>query len=69
MSAQHPPLHPGALALQVAAEAGMTLLCLPPSAVLSKWSGESEKMLRATFQAAAALRPCAIFMVCGAASC
>lgn len=48
---------------QIAAEAGLRLLCLPPSAVLSKWSGEAEQAVRRTFAAARALAPAAIFMV------
>ncbi|KAJ9508954.1 hypothetical protein QJQ45_028284 [Haematococcus lacustris] len=47
---------------KVAAQAGLTLLCLPPSVLLSKWSGESEKTLRAAFKAAKLLQPCAIFL-------
>ena len=31
---------------KLAAEAGIPLLCISPSAILSKWSGESEKTLR-----------------------
>lgn len=31
------------LAEKLAAEAGVPLLCLSPSAILSKWAGESEK--------------------------
>lgn len=37
---------------KLAAEAGTPLLCLSPSAVLSKWAGESEKSVRASAAAA-----------------
>ncbi|PNH10395.1 Katanin p60 ATPase-containing subunit A-like 2 [Tetrabaena socialis] len=48
---------------RIAAEAGATLLVVTPSAVLSKWSGESEKQLRAVFEVARALPPpCLVFM-------
>ncbi|GIL98454.1 hypothetical protein Vretimale_3829 [Volvox reticuliferus] len=47
---------------RIAAEAGMTLLVLTPGAILSKWSGESEKQLRAVFDVARALQPCIVFM-------
>ena len=57
-SADAAPPHP-----QVAAEAGMPLLALSPSAVLSKWSGESERFIRAAFTAAAALKPSILFIV------
>ncbi len=48
----------------------MSLLCLPPSVVLSKWSGEGEKTLRLAFQLARRLagatgRPCGLFIVSG----
>jgi SpoVK/Ycf46/Vps4 family AAA+-type ATPase len=47
---------------KLAAEAGAPLLCLSPSAVLSKWAGESEKALRSAFEAAAALSPAILFI-------
>lgn len=47
---------------KLAAEAGTPLLCLSPAATLSKWAGESEKRLRAAFQAAAALSPAILFI-------
>ncbi|KAI7838586.1 hypothetical protein COHA_007657 [Chlorella ohadii] len=47
---------------KLAAEAGTPLLCLSPSAVLSKWAGESEKSIRAVFEAAAAMSPAIIFI-------
>ncbi|GFR46494.1 hypothetical protein Agub_g8072, partial [Astrephomene gubernaculifera] len=47
---------------RIAAEAGATLLVLTPGAVLSKWSGESEKQLRAVFELARAMQPCIVFM-------
>lgn len=39
------------------------MLSLQPSALLSKWSGESEKALRAAFSAARLLQPCILFLV------
>jgi SpoVK/Ycf46/Vps4 family AAA+-type ATPase len=39
----------------IAAAAGAALLCASPSAVLSKWSGESERAVRLLFRAARAL--------------
>lgn len=47
---------------KAAAEAGLPLLALSPSAVLSKWAGESEKTLRGVFEAAAAAAPAIIFI-------
>ncbi|GLC54729.1 hypothetical protein PLESTB_000900000 [Pleodorina starrii] len=47
---------------RIAAEAGATLLVLTPGAILSKWSGESEKQLRAVFDVARARQPCIVFM-------
>ncbi|KAI3427001.1 hypothetical protein D9Q98_006945 [Chlorella vulgaris] len=46
----------------LAAEAGTPLLCLAPSAVLSKWAGESEKLVRSAFEAAAAASPAILFI-------
>lgn len=48
--------------LQVCAEGGIPLLSLSPSALLSKWCGESERAVRDAFQAARALQPCAVFL-------
>lgn len=48
---------------QAAAESGCSLLCLQPSTLLSKWSGDSEKALSAAFTAARLLQPCIIFIV------
>ncbi|EFJ50613.1 hypothetical protein VOLCADRAFT_88606 [Volvox carteri f. nagariensis] len=47
---------------RIAAEAGATLLVLTPGAILSKWSGESEKQLRAVFEVARVKQPCIVFM-------
>jgi len=47
---------------KLAAEAGCALLALSPSAVLSKWAGESERTLRAAFDVGRALQPCIIFI-------
>ncbi|KAF5833160.1 thiamine diphosphate-binding protein [Dunaliella salina] len=47
---------------KVAAEGGFSLLCLQPSTLLSKWSGESEKTLSAAFAAARQLQPCILFI-------
>lgn len=47
---------------KLAAEAGTPLLAVSPSAILSKWAGESEKTLRGVFEAAAALAPSIIFL-------
>ncbi|KAG2494564.1 hypothetical protein HYH03_007330 [Edaphochlamys debaryana] len=47
---------------RIASEAGARLLLVTPGAVLSKWSGESEKQLRAVFALARALQPCIVFM-------
>ncbi|KAL4444228.1 hypothetical protein ABPG75_011965 [Micractinium tetrahymenae] len=47
---------------KLAAEAGTPLLAVSPSAILSKWAGESEKTLRGVFEAAAALAPAIIFL-------
>ncbi|KXZ49894.1 hypothetical protein GPECTOR_19g345 [Gonium pectorale] len=49
---------------RTAAEAGTTLLSMTPGVILSKWSGESEKQLRAVFEVARAMQPCIIFMDC-----
>lgn len=58
----HPHAGKTLLAEKLAAEAGAPLLCLSPSAVLSKWAGESEKGVRAVFEAAAAAAPALIFI-------
>jgi SpoVK/Ycf46/Vps4 family AAA+-type ATPase len=50
------------LAEAAAAAAGATLLCASPSAVLSKWSGESERAVRLLFGAAERLAPCVVFL-------
>ena len=50
------------MAEKLAAEAGTPLLCLTPSSLLSKWAGESEKAVHATFAAAAAAAPAIIFI-------
>ncbi|KAK9804344.1 hypothetical protein WJX72_008239 [[Myrmecia] bisecta] len=47
---------------KIAAEAGVPLLALSPSAILSKWSGESEKMLRDIFEVARRMQPAIIFI-------
>eukprot|EP00798_Chlamydomonas_sp_ICE-L_P022029 gene22028-29089_t len=47
---------------KIAAEAGMVLLALSPSSVLSKWSGESERFVKSAFVAASAMQPCIIFI-------
>lgn len=63
---QFTPLHapPGKTLLveKLAAEARVPLLAVSPSAILSKWAGESEKTLRGVFEAAAALSPSIIFL-------
>jgi len=51
------------IVLQVAAEGNLAILSLQPSNLMSKWSGESEKSLRAAFEAARLLQPCIIFIV------
>lgn len=51
--------------LQAAAEGQLTMLSLSPSSVLSKWSGESEKTLRAVFEAATTMQPSILFIVSG----
>lgn len=48
---------------KLAAESGMVLLALTPSAVLSKWSGESEKMIRSVFATANTMQPAIVFIV------
>lgn len=48
---------------QVAAESRSVLLAVTPSAVLSKWSGESEKTIRDIFAAASAMQPSIVFIV------
>jgi hypothetical protein len=58
----HPPAGKTMLVESLAAEAGTPLLCLSPSSLLSKWAGESEKTLRAAFEAAAALSPSILFI-------
>ena len=47
---------------KLAAEAGLTLLALGPSSVLSKWSGESERALALAFDVARAMAPAALFL-------
>ncbi|GAX85588.1 hypothetical protein CEUSTIGMA_g13003.t1 [Chlamydomonas eustigma] len=47
---------------KLAAEAGLVLLSVTPSSVLSKWSGESEKAVRSIFAAACALQPSIVFL-------
>lgn len=47
---------------RIAAEAELTLLAVSPSAVLSRWSGQAEKTLRAVFEVARAMQPAAIFL-------
>ena len=65
-SPTRPPAHLPAgktlLVEKLAAEAGLPLLALSPSAVLSKWAGESEGAIRAVFEGAAALSPSIIFI-------
>mmetsp|Transcript_40868 Transcript_40868/g.60247 ORF Transcript_40868/g.60247 Transcript_40868/m.60247 type:complete len:520 (+) Transcript_40868:53-1612(+) len=51
-----------ALARAIAKEAGATFINLRLSAVLSKWLGESEKMISAVFSLALKLQPTVIFM-------
>lgn len=48
---------------KAAAEAELTLLVVSPSAILSKWAGESEKTLRAVFELGRSIQPTAIFLV------
>ena len=48
---------------KLAAESGMVLLALTPSAVLSKWSGESEKMIKSVFATASTMQPAIVFIV------
>ena len=52
---------------KLAAEAQLSLLCVSPSAIMSKWVGESERALRAVFGQARAVQPAAIFLVRAAA--
>ncbi|GAB4818520.1 hypothetical protein N2152v2_005566 [Parachlorella kessleri] len=47
---------------KIAAEAAIPLLVISPSAILSKWSGDSEKSLRAVFEAAAQMAPAIVFI-------
>jgi len=47
---------------KIAAESQSTLLSVSPSNILSKWSGESERTLRALFSTAATVRPCIVFL-------
>ena len=49
--------------MQLAAESRLVLLAVTPSAVLSKWSGESEKTIRSVFAAASAMQPSIVFIV------
>ena len=48
---------------KLASESGMVLLALTPSSVLSKWSGESEKMIRSVFVTASTMQPAIVFIV------
>ncbi|PSC75359.1 ATPase family AAA domain-containing 1 [Micractinium conductrix] len=50
------------VARAAAAECGAAFLALSPSALTSKWFGESTKLLRAAFTLAAKLSPCVIFI-------
>ena len=47
---------------KIAAESGSNLLSVSPSNILSKWSGESERTLRALFATAANIQPCIVFL-------
>lgn len=59
-----PPLHSTQTLLieKLASEAGLTLLSLSPSAVLSKWSGDAERALRLAFDVARDMAPAALFL-------
>lgn len=50
------------VARAAAAECGAAFLALNPSAVASKWFGDSVKLIRAAFSLAAKLAPCVIFV-------
>lgn len=46
---------------KIAAESQSNLLSVSPSNILSKWSGESERTLRAIFATALSIQPCIVF--------
>lgn len=46
----------------VIAQAGLPLISVSPSGLLSKYLGESEKAIKGTFEAAKRLQPCVIFL-------
>jgi ATP-dependent 26S proteasome regulatory subunit len=50
------------LARATAAECGASFLVVGPSAVMSKWVGESVRVIRACFSLAAKLAPCVLFL-------
>eukprot|EP01006_Ploeotia_vitrea_P024087 TRINITY_DN56812_c0_g1_i1.p1 TRINITY_DN56812_c0_g1~~TRINITY_DN56812_c0_g1_i1.p1 ORF type:complete len:889 (-),score=111.99 TRINITY_DN56812_c0_g1_i1:29-2695(-) len=50
------------IAKAVASQCGATFFSLSASALMSKWLGESEKMVKALFAAARALQPSVLFM-------
>ena len=65
MPLMHTPTGTGKTMLveKLASESGMVLLALTPSSVLSKWSGESEKMIRSVFVTASTMQPAIVFIV------
>lgn len=50
------------LARATAAECGASFLVVGPSTVMSKWVGESVRIIRACFSLAAKLAPCVLFL-------
>ena len=50
------------LAKATAAECGASFLAISPSVLMSKWVGESVRVVRACFSLAAKLAPCVLFL-------
>lgn len=48
---------------KVAAEAGLNLLAVSPSMILSRWSGDSEKAISRVFELARTMQPALLFLV------
>jgi hypothetical protein len=46
----------------LAKESGANFICLRPSMLQSKWYGETQKLVQATFTLAYKLQPCIIFV-------
>ena len=50
------------IAKMIANNSGISLITISSSALVSKWSGDSEKMISALFSMARKLEPCVVFI-------